>query len=168
MVDSRRGGKLRKVVVPGLLLVLLLVGLPAGAEWLRSARVTGGEARVIGALKQINTAQTVFREGALSGTHRYGSLEELLTSAVLETEVVAAAREQYELRVAPSTTTAEYLWFATANPLEPGSPARSFGTNHTGVIYYTQGPVVIDEEECDLPVALIASGYLPRREPERY
>lgn len=160
----------------GLGLLGLLFGVPA-LVWVSDGvgRGRSGLARephAFRALVAIGSAQHTFRERGLAGSHRFGTLEELVSSGVLDTRVIAAAEEHHELSAVPGARTPDFLWFATANPRElSGDNDRYYVINHHGVIFFTtDGPIEIDRERCEMPATTLptSSGYRPRREPEKY
>lgn len=123
-------------------------------------RGAGTEAAAIGALKMINTAQTLFREADKDedGTLDYAmSLAELSNTTLIDAVLGSGQKRGYVFQVAASPTTPEFMWMATASPTTPGtSGKRYFVINHAGVVYYsTTAPFPITTD-CAIP-----SGALP-------
>lgn len=119
------------------------------------ARKHGNEASAIGALKTINTSQTLFREGDKEGdmTLDYaGSLAELSDATLIDGVLGAGVKQGYVFQVAVSPTTPEFLWIATASPVSPGTTGnRHFVINQAGVVYYSlTGPFSITTD-CSIP-----------------
>ena len=65
----------------------------------------------------------------------------------------SGTRHGYSFEASSSFTRPFELWFAVANPTEPGkSGDRSFATNQAGVIFYTTGgTLALDTNTCLLP-----------------
>ena len=118
------------------------------------ARALGNEAAAIGALKTINTAQTLFREGdkEQDGVFDYATLAELSAAQLVDGVLGSGTKQGYKFATEPGKKAPEFLWAATASPLEPGKTgSRWFFTNQAGVIYYsTQGPFTI-KDDCAVP-----------------
>jgi hypothetical protein len=106
----------------------------------KTPRKTGNEQWAISGLKTINTSQTLFREGDKEGdgTLDYGTLAELSAAGLVDPVLGSGTQGGYRFDVRPHPLTSEFLWFATANPIEPGRDGdRYFYTNEAGIIYYT-------------------------------
>jgi hypothetical protein len=159
-------GEVRPQVAGAGLIVLGVLGtitvlMPRGG-----GRYGGNEASAIGALKTINTSQTLFREGDKdgNGTLDYaGSTAELSDTTLIDSILGQGHKQGYVFRVIHSAPTSEFLWMAAADPiaLDDGTLKwrRAFVTNHAGVIYYRaadQGPVPLDPVDCKIP-----DGWLP-------
>jgi hypothetical protein len=142
-----------------LVLVIIAGGIAASPR----RRPPGNESAAIGALKTINTSQTLFREGdkELDGTLDYGNLQELSNTTLIDAVLGSGVKQGYLFEVRPSPTTPEFLWFAVANPALPGTTGdRYFCTNHMGIIYYTGsagGPIALFDggPECTIPARLL-------------
>ena len=144
----------------GTILLLIVSGLVAAAP---RSRGGGNERHAIGALKVINTSQTLFREGDKEGDGLldYATLDELSNATLIDSVLGSGVRQGYRFEVRASPTTPEFLWFAVANPVSPGTSGdRSFCTNHTGVIYYTSHAIGLFDggPECSIPVTLLPPG----------
>jgi hypothetical protein len=110
----------------------------------------------IGALKTINSSQTLFREGDKEGdgTLDYGTLAELNDAALIDSALGSGRKDGYVFQVRPSPHTPELLWMAIANPEEPGVTGdRYYVTNQAGIIYYTGslGSAFELNEACEIP-----------------
>ena len=114
------------------------------------ARKHGNEAAAIGALKTMGTAQSLFREGDKEGDEvfDYASLRELSDANLIDGILGSGTKQGYVFTCDASPTTPEFLWTATASPAVPETTGdRYFGTNQSGVIFYSlSGPVQFDAE----------------------
>ncbi len=137
----------------------------AGLRELRQARMKGNEAAAIGGLKVLTTSQTLFREAdkEADGQLDYGTLEELAATQLIDAALGSGTKQGYRFAVRVSPEHPEFLWMATATPVEPGrSGGRFFVVNHAGVIYYSsRAPFALDDS-CEIP-----SGATPVGRPER-
>lgn len=126
-----------------------------------------GESAAIGALKTLNTSQTLFREGDKDNNNTLdyaGSTLELSDTTMIDGVLGQGVKQGYLFRVIHSAPTSEFLWAAAADPMGPVGVMgrRAFMTNHAGVIYYRPigdddaGPVPLDPVECKIP-----DGWLP-------
>jgi len=139
------------MVLVGVGCILAAIAIPS----LAPARKPGNEAAAIGALKMINTSQTLFREADKDedGTLDYaGSLTELSAATLIDGVLGTGSKQGYTFQVAVAPATPEFLWMAVASPLVPGSTGdRYFVTNQAGVIYYsTTAPFTITAD-CAIP-----------------
>jgi hypothetical protein len=117
----------------------------------------------IGALKTINTSQTLFREGDKEGDGAldYGTLEELSNTTLIDAVLGSGRKQGYVFQVRPSPQTPDFLWMAVANPEEPTvSGDRYFVTNQAGIIYYTglQGHAFELNDACEIPPGALPVG----------
>ena len=145
------------LITIGLVLTLVLVLVVCGGlvlMWLARPTRTYDHA-AIGALRTITAAQSLFREGDKDedGVLDYGNLRELSEAQLIDLLLGSGKKQGYRFAVYPSSTTPEFLWFATAAPLEPGvTGERYFCTNHAGVTYYTTAaPIRFDPRTCEVP-----------------
>lgn len=119
------------------------------------ARKHGNEAAAIGALKTMNSAETLFREGDKDedGTLDYGTLRDLSDTLLLDAVLGGGRKQGYVFTCEASSATPEFLWFATASPAVPRSTGdRYFATNHSGVIYSSNiAPFPTGDPTCELP-----------------
>ncbi len=125
---------------------------------------SSNHATAIGGLKTIGAAQAVFREGDKEDDQvfDYGDLRDLNTANLVDPILGAGTKRGYVFDTQPSSTTPEFLWFATANPGIPTTTGdRYFATNHEGVIYYSNtASIPMNTADCTFPADRIASGDL--------
>jgi len=135
------------VAAVGLCLVIPCIAAIAIPNLIET-RQHGNEAAAIGALKTVNTAQSLFREGDKDedGTFDYGSLQELSNTMLIDGVLGSGMKHGYQFDVQASPQTSEFLWMAVANPAVPETTgSRYFMTNHAGVVFYRMDrPFVID------------------------
>jgi hypothetical protein len=127
-----------------------------------SARMQGNEAAAIGALKTLNTSQTLFREGDKDRDDMLDyarSLKELGDTSLIDAVLASGTKQGYVFETSAAPETPEFLWMATARPVEPGKTGtRYFVTNHAGVIYYgTERPFGISAD-CEIPAGALPIG----------
>jgi hypothetical protein len=145
------------VVLGGLCFVAMVAAI--AIPNLIEARKNGNEAGAIGSLKTISAAQALFREGDKDedGVLDYGTLGELSTAGsyggLVDSVLGSGVKYGYVFNASPSTTTCEFLWFATASPSKPGTTGdRYFATNHEGVTYFSvTSPIPMNTDDCTLP-----------------
>lgn len=148
------------MIVIAIIAIIAAIAIPNLIE----ARKHGNEAAAIGALKTINTSQTLFREGDKDGNGNlnYGSLAQLSNTGLIDGVLGAGLKQGYSFECEASTTTSEFLWFATANPVSPTTTGdRYFATNHSGVIYYTGttgSSIAVNNTNCEIPSDLLPVG----------
>lgn len=131
------------MIVIAIIAIIAAIAIPNLIE----ARKHGNEAAAIGALKTLNTAQTLFREGDKDGdqTLDYGSLGELMDTKMIDDVLGSGTKQGYHFAAAAgdedaggSDTEGEFTWYGFADPASLGTTGdRYFGTNQSGVIYYT-------------------------------
>lgn len=162
----KKGNGLVIVLVLALGAVFLcgLVGIVAAIAVpnLLQARKHGNEAAAIGALKSINTSQSIFREGDLEGDailDYAGSLAELSAATLIDGVLGGGVKQGYAFQVAASPTTPEFLWMAVASPIVPTTTGgRYFVTNHAGVIYYSNTTPFAITPDCEIPAHAVPVG----------
>lgn len=148
------------MIVIAIIAIIAAIAIPNLIE----ARKHGNEAAAIGALKTINTSQTLYREGDKdgNGTLDYGSINQLSNTTLIDSVLGSGLKQGYKFLAAPSTTTGEFLWFAVANPASPTTTGdRYFCTNHAGVIYYTGllgSSIPINAVTCSIPTNVLPVG----------
>jgi hypothetical protein len=160
--DTKKGCQ-QLAVVSLALLAFMAAGL-AYSVWERSQPMY--EANAIGALKTLQSSQTLFREGdkEKDGLADYATLNELSDTTLVDGVLGSGRKQGYVFTCRPSLDTPELLWFATANPERPGeSGDRYFCTNHDGIIYYTGrlGRSIAPDAggvECSIPAGLAPVG----------
>ena len=123
------------MIVIAIIAIIAAIAIPNLIE----ARKGSNEAAAIGALRTLNTAQSLFREGDKdhNGTLDYSSTLGLLqTSANLIDSVLSSGTKQgYAFTITAST---QFTWSATAGPLTPGkSGDRYFFIDESGVIRFS-------------------------------
>ncbi|MCW8141463.1 MAG: prepilin-type N-terminal cleavage/methylation domain-containing protein [Planctomycetota bacterium] len=161
-MQKKRGFTLIELmIVIAIIAIIAAIAIPNLIE----ARKHGNEAAAIGALKTISTSQTVFREGDKEGDGLLdyaNNLGELSNANLIDPVLGSNTKQGYIFATAHSTATSEFLWFATANPVQPRTTGdRYFATNHSGVIYYTgvQGSLVpINNSDCVIPTTMLPVG----------
>jgi type IV pilus assembly protein PilA len=120
-----------------------------------AARKNANEGAAIDALKTISSTETIFREGDKEhdGNLDYGMLSELNNTKLIDSVLGTGTKQGYNFYASYSFTTSEFLWFAAANPMLPGTTGdRYFTTNMAGAIFYTtSGSLALDTNTCSLP-----------------
>ena len=169
--DTQKGGSGKAILI--VLGVIFLGGLcffalvaAIAIPNLIEARKNGNETSAIGALKTIGAAQALFRESDKDedGALDYGSLSELSTAGsyggLIDSVLGSGLKQGYVFEASASTTTSEFLWFATASPQKPGTTGdRYFATNHQGVAYFSEsGPIPMNTTDCSFPQDRLKSG----------
>jgi hypothetical protein len=113
------------------------------------------ETAAISALKTIATCESIFRESDKdrNGALDYGTLDQLATAELVDGALGSGTKRGYLFEVAPSTSTSEFLWFATARPEVPGVTGdRYFCTNQTAVIFYSSRRAAeLNDTTCAIP-----------------
>jgi competence protein ComGC len=150
---GRRGGFswIDLVIVLSILALIAAVSIPN----IMASRKHGNEATAIGCMKALCTAEAKFRESDAEhdGNLDYGMLSELATTGLVEPELGSGTKRGYLFQATYSFQTSEFLWFGTADPVEPGVTAdRYFDINQAGVFFYTTGASLkLDTGTCLLP-----------------
>lgn len=109
--------------------------------------------RAVGALKTIQTAQTLFREGDKDrdGVPDYArALSELGRARLIDEVLASGVKSGYRFSITVAPDAPEFLWMAVAAPLDPGPDRPWLVTNHTGVIQVSPTPVELNPR-CALP-----------------
>jgi prepilin-type N-terminal cleavage/methylation domain-containing protein len=122
------------MIVIAIIAIIAAIAIPN----LIQARKGGNEAAAIGALRTLNTAQSLFREGDKdhNGTLDYAStLVALQTNGNLIDSVLGTGTKQgYSYTILAAT---QFTWSAQASPLTPGkSGDRYFFIDESGVIRF--------------------------------
>ena len=96
------------------------------------------------------------------GNLDYGSLAELGAGDVVDQALAGGTRSGYLFRAGYGVSTSEFLWFATAEPVEPGrTGSRYFAVNQDGVVFYTtSGPFRLNLGDCAMPPGAFQVGRL--------
>ena len=143
-----------------LLIVLLIVSIIAviAIPNLLEARKNGNEVSAIGALKTIANAEVLYQQHdkEMNGQFDYGNLQQLSNTTLID-PTLAGPKHGYRFDAAPSVLTADYLWFATANPVLPWNTGdRYFCTSFRGQILYTNlRSIAVDTGDCRTPTDLL-------------
>ncbi|HZV02428.1 MAG TPA: prepilin-type N-terminal cleavage/methylation domain-containing protein [Planctomycetota bacterium] len=136
------------MIVIAIISIIAAIAIPNMLQ----ARKQGNEASAIGSLKQISTAEVLFRErdAEQDGNLDFGMLSELNNTNLIDNVVGSGTKTGYLLSATYSFSSSEFLWFAIANPLLPGmSGDRYFTMNPAGAIYYTSTvQFVLDTNSC--------------------
>ena len=118
-------------------------------------------ANAIGTLRELATAEAIFREGDKEhdGNLDYGMLSELDNSRLIDSVLGHGTKQGYTFQATYGFSTSEFLWFSVANQIVPGKTGdRYFCANQAGVIFYTTGATLsLDTNSCTLP----NSGVIP-------
>lgn len=133
---------------------------------LEQARKYGNEAAAMGALRTISTAQTLYREADKDGNGELDYAPDLaaLGKTNLIDKILASGKKNgYRFKLTRSKKAPEFMWMASASPLEPGKTGdRHFAINHEGVTYQSLKPFK-HAEDCKLsggvPVGKELKGY---------
>ncbi|MBX3471130.1 MAG: hypothetical protein KF878_30045 [Planctomycetes bacterium] len=131
-------GRLARGVGAALAVLLVMAAVPAVAMSVDDAaerRRAHQEVVAIGRLKLLATAQSIFRERDENHGRAYArSLQDLATAGLVDAALATSERDGYRFRVTVGDP-AEFLWMATATPVEAGpGPRRHFAINQLGVL----------------------------------
>jgi hypothetical protein len=123
------------------------------------APLEGDEARVVDALRQLETAEAAFleRDADGDGVRDYGSLDELVAAKLVDPALARAPWCGYALEVRPSPLEPGARWAAVARPYPAREGARSFFVNHAGVIHHSSLPLTISAD-CEPPLVAVPLG----------
>lgn len=134
-----------------------------------------GGSQVVGALRTISTAQSLFREGDYEGDNEldYGTLAELLETSLIDAEL-AKGKYGYRFLVEVDKREPQFLWRATATPIKKGPEARYYATDQSGVVYWMNEPFTFGENG-EMPAKAQPAGFdepsvrvpLPAGHPDR-
>jgi len=93
------------------------------------------------ALLRIATAQAQFREADAEGDGRHDyarDLHELGQAGLIDADLARGAVGGYRFTAYASPETPEFLWLATATPVEPGETGGLYlAINHTRVVHHS-------------------------------
>lgn len=146
------------MIVIAIIAIIAAIAIPNLIE----ARKHGNEAAAIGALKTINTAQSLFREGDKEQDQNfdYGDLTELSSTTLVDGVLGSGTKQGYLFQVEYVDATSEFLWYAVANPAVPTTTGdRYFATNQAGVVFYTQaGSAGMQNTTAVVPTTLLPVG----------
>src|SRR4029077_4511854 len=126
---NRRGFTLIELmIVIAIIAIIAAIATPN----LIAARKHANEASAIGALKTLSSTETMFREGdrERDGNLDYGMLSELNNTQLVDSVLGSGTKQGYMFQATYSFTSSEFLWFALANPMLPGTTGdRYFAIN---------------------------------------
>lgn len=121
------------------------------------ARKHGNEAAAVGALKTVQTAQSLFREGDKEndGQFDYAGVAELSGQTLIDGVLGGGTKRGYA-----HDPGRDSLWAATANPAVPTATGdRYFATNQAGVVFYEQSArIAPSSTDCQIPEGLLPVG----------
>src|SRR2546423_1539293 len=139
---------LRALTVLGAAVLLAAVGLVRAqdADW------NDREKAAIGALRQINVQEILFRDGDKEedGNNDYGMLSELSNTGLIDAVLGSGTKNGYIFQAAYSPTTSEFLWWGMATPTHEGD--HYFFVNTSGQILAGTAAPKIDRELCRIDV----------------
>jgi len=144
-----------------LLMVVTIIALVAALAIpnMMASRKMANETSAIASLKQILTAETIFRErdADKDGNIDYGMLSELVTANLLDPSLGSGTKSGFYFQATYSFTSSEYLWFGVGNPVvQNQSGDRSFVINNLGALFYTTFlRVPLDTNSCAIDPSLI-------------
>src|SRR5690606_18663004 len=107
--------------------------------------------------------QTLFREGDKDGDGLldYGTLAELSAANLIDPVLGSGIKQGYRFKVLVSPQDPEFLWMATAEPVQrPTTGDRCFAINQSGLIYFAQQPIPLPAD-CSLPSWATTIGGAP-------
>jgi hypothetical protein len=140
------GMRRAKAIVPMAVLALAGAGLAVRPRLIEQ-RKSQNEIEAMRVLMGLAIAEARFREH--HPELRYGTLDELLDAELVGKRMRGACKDGYLFHVALSTTTSEFLWFATAAPATSDSGYRVFFNNQAGCVFYTTAPAIrVDPATC--------------------
>ena len=160
MSGTRRRGftLIELMIVIAIISIIAAIAIPN----LISARKHGNHASAITALRAIHSAQNLFRENDREEDNLfdYATLTELRNTNLIDEVLGSGTKSGYNFATAPSALNSEYLWYATANPVFPGSSGDLyFMINMQGAVYYTASQSIsLNTTDCQIPPILSPMG----------
>lgn len=145
-----------------LLVVVTIIALVAAIAIpnMMASRKMANETSAIASLKQIQVAETIFRESdrEKDGNIDYGMLSELVNTQLVDSVLGNGTKAGFMFGATYSFTSSEYLWYAVGNPVVQNQTGdRSFAINNLGAIYYTTFlRVPLDTNSCQM-----GPGFIP-------
>ena len=151
-----------KLKLSTLMVITLGVGVVATAlalPELRGKRRRQNTAAAIQSLKDIANAQTLYREGDKDGNGvlEYApDLASLGRYQLIPAELASGERLGYRFVVrhhtgppgTPACAQDQFVWSATATPLEPGESGELYlGANMAGLVFYSRDRAIAVEED---------------------
>jgi type IV pilus assembly protein PilA len=144
-----------------LLMVVTIIALVAALAIpnMVASRKMANETSAIGSMKQILTAQTLFREAdrEKDGNNDYGMLSELVATDLIDPILGNGTKSGYMFQAAYGYTSSEFLWFGVGNPVvQQGTGDRGFAITNMGAIFYsTDNRIPLDTNTCSIPASFI-------------
>lgn len=155
-----KGGGQLLAVLAAALVVSVVIGVGYALTLLpeiREQRMRGNEAAAIQALIRIKTAQTLYRERTdptQSATKRYGDLEELESSGLLDVGLVGRPKQGYRFEGGPGSDPTR-RWWAKASPQFPDKTGTIYYfVDQSGLVYLSATDFVVPPPEAGLPAGL--------------
>jgi hypothetical protein len=111
-------------------------------------------------------AEHAYRETHDPDVHVYATLDQLLAAKLVGERMRGGHKSGYAFTLAPSTTTPDFLWYATAAPETSLSGDRWFFINHAGVVYYWVGPIAVDPKTCAPTSTAVATSFSRTTRPD--
>lgn len=132
-------------------IIILFVAAIAGPK-LISSRLVTNEVAAIGTLRFFAASQRLYKE---QGHKKFGTLEELQKDAMKGHQLEKGVRQGYRFDCQVSKSKPDIVWWATAEPVEPGeSGQRYFLINQKGELYYSSSkPVTPNTETGEVTVS---------------
>lgn len=125
------------MIVIAIIAIIAAIAIPNLIE----ARKQGNEAAAIGALRTLNTAQSIYRESGkevVSGASQYAdNLAELSATGTDLVDDVLGTSSKQGFNFLISADAAGYNWDGQANAATTNTGNRKFYTNQSGVIYFS-------------------------------
>lgn len=153
---SQRKAEPGREVGPVLLSALgaLLIGHTAVRELTSVRRITNDSA-ARGALRVLETAQTLYREGDKdqNGVIDYaGTLATLGQAGVIDEVLASGVKQGYLFRLVRSAEQPEFVWAVAADPILPGVTGRThYALDWRGRRWTSDEPIPLDPLTCQPP-----------------
>ncbi|MBL4848053.1 MAG: hypothetical protein JKY65_21260 [Planctomycetes bacterium] len=157
--ERREGRKLASGLKIGCSVIAAVLLLGVGSTYFQhragiALRKRSSPDAAIGGLREIGSAQSLYREGDHDGdgTLDYTTLAELGRWGLIYGDLAGGVANGYTFEAHPGPDV-EFEWFATADPVDPTARnSRYLYTDQTGMIYYSdnapiQGPL----DQANLP-----------------
>jgi hypothetical protein len=130
-----------------------------GLEVANAQRAGGHGNLIIGQLYTLSTAQSLFREGdkELDEEFDYGTLDELAQTDLVDPALGSGRAYGYQFEVYVSKEAPQFLWIASARPVDFKAGDHTYLINQSGMVYYTDQAVVLDDT-CEPPEGALPYG----------